>query len=210
MDLVGQKFGKLTVIKKDEIKTIKGKYTYWVCECECGSVKSIYQGSLRNGKTTSCGCYGKKQRLKAKTKHGLSHTRIKRIYHNMLSRCYNPKTPKFKNHGGRGIKVCDEWLGENGFINFVNWAMSNGYDEELTLDRIDNDGDYSPDNCRWADEETQHKNRRITLYIEYNGEKKTVQEWSKELGISENTIYYRYYHGYTPEEILYKGKLKRN
>ena len=210
MDLVGQKFGKLTVIKKDEIKTIKGKYTYWVCECECGSVKSIYQGSLRNGKTTSCGCYGKEQRLKAKTKHGLSHTRIKRIYDNMLSRCYNPKTPKFKNHGGRGIKVCDEWLGENGFINFVNWAMSNGYDEELTLDRIDNDGDYSPDNCRWADEETQHKNRRITLYIEYNGEKKTVQEWSKELGISENTIYYRYYHGYTPEEILYKGKLKRN
>ena len=121
MDLVGQKFGKLTVIKKDEIKTIKGKYTYWVCECECGSVKSIYQGSLRNGKTTSCGCYGKEQRLKAQTKHGLSGTRTKRIYYNMLSRCYNDNFPKFKNHGGRGIKVCDEWLGENGFINFVNW-----------------------------------------------------------------------------------------
>ena len=211
MDLVGQKFGKLTVIKKDEIKTIKGKYTYWVCKCECGNVKSIYQGSLRNGKTTSCGCYGKEQRLKAQTKHGLSGTRIKRIYYNMLSRCYNPNTPKFKNHGGRGIKVCDEWLGENGFINFVDWAMSNGYNEELTLDRIDNDGNYSPDNCRWADEETQHKNRRITLYIEYNGEKKTVQEWSKELGVPENTIYTRYFKGiYTTEEILYKGKLKRN
>ena len=86
--------------------------------------------------------------------------------------------------------------------------MSNGYDEELTLDRIDNDGDYSPDNCRWADEETQHKNRRITLYIEYNGEKKTVQEWSKELGITENTIYGRYFKGYPTEIIFYKGNLK--
>ena len=214
IDLTGQKFGRLTVIERDierdNIRKAEGKKpkTYWFCKCECGNITSVESVSLRSGATTSCGCYGKEQRLKAQTKHGLSGTRIKRIYYNMLSRCYNPKTPKFKNHGGRGIKVCDEWLGENGFINFVNWAMSNGYDEELTLDRIDNDGDYSPDNCRWADEETQHKNRRITLYIEYNGEKKTVQEWSKELGITKNTIYGRYFKGYPPEIIFYKGNLK--
>lgn len=217
IDLTGQKFGRLTVIERDierdNIRKAEGKKpkTYWFCKCECGNITSVESVSLRSGATTSCGCYGKEQRLKAQTKHGLSGTRIKRIYYNMLSRCYNPKTPKFKNHGGREIKVCDEWLGENGFINFVNWAMSNGYDEDLTLDRIDNDGNYSPDNCRWANEEIQHKNRRITLYIEYNGEKKTVQEWSKELGIPENTIYTRYFKGiYTTEEILYKGKLKRN
>ena len=210
IDLTGQKFGRLTVIERDNEKKGNGKKpkVCWKCICECGNEVSVDGDSLRRGNTTSCGCYGKEQRLKANTKHGLSGTRIKRIYYNMLSRCYNENFPKFKNHGGRGIKVCDEWLGENGFINFVNWAMSNGYDEKLTLDRINNDGDYSPDNCRWANEEIQHKNRRITLYIEYNGEKKTVQEWSKELGISKNTIYGRYFRGYPPEIIFYKGNLK--
>lgn len=211
IDLTGKKFGRLTVIERDYEKKSGGKTprVYWKCSCECGNITVVQSDSLRSGYTTSCGCYGKEQRLKVQTKHGLSGTRIERIYYNMISRCYNSNTPKFKNHGGRGIKVCEEWLGENGLTNFNEWAINNGYDKSLTLDRINNDGDYAPNNCRWTTNEIQHKNRRTTIYIEFNGERKTVQEWSKELDIPTNTIYGRYFKGLEPEEILYKGKLKR-
>lgn len=109
-------------------------------------------------------------------KHGLSGTRIKRIYYNMHSRCENTNTPKYKNHGGRGIKICDEWHGGEGLVNFYNWAMANGYTEDLTLDRIDNDGDYCPENCQWVDFATQNRNKRDNVFVTINGVTKVVED----------------------------------
>lgn len=140
-------------------------------------------------------------------KHGLSRTRIKRIYYNMHSRCENPNTPKFKNHGGRGIKVCSEWSGENGLINFYNWAMNNGYEEHLTLDRIDNDGNYEPSNCQWTDYKTQNLNKRDNHYVTIDGVTKTVTEWSEKSGIHRNTLDQRLRSGVTGKDLLSSQKV---
>lgn len=135
-------------------------------------------------------------------KHGLSHTRIKRIYYNMRSRCYNPNTPKFKNHGGRGIKVCDEWMGEYGLVNFYNWAMQNGYDESLTIDRINNDGDYSPDNCRWVNYSEQNRNTRRNHEVTINGVTKLMTDWCNEYGIDVATFKQRLDKGWTGNDLI--------
>ena len=171
-------------------------------------MKSIESYSLTSGKTTSCGCYGKEKRLESNTKHNLSHTRINKIYCNMKSRCYNPNTSKYKNHGGRGIIVCDEWLGKDGLIRFYNWAINNGYSENLTLDRIDNDGDYSPENCRWADYITQNYNRRCNVTFTINGETKSAREWCNLYEIKLNTFWSRVNKGYSGEDLIYNGNLK--
>lgn len=134
--------------------------------------------------------------------HGLSKTRIKRIYYNMHSRCENPNTPKFKNHGGRGIKICKEWSGRGGLSRFYAWAIENGYTDELTIDRIDNDGDYEPSNCQWADYNAQNRNKRDNIYITINGVAKIVEDWSKECGVSSLTIQKRLNEGVEGEDLL--------
>lgn len=203
----GDKYGKLTVVEdlgvfiKEGTKTPR-HYVKCICSCKDRTIVIVDFDSLKNGSTTSCGCYGKEQRLKVNTKHGLSHSRIKRIYNNMHSRCDNPNTPKFKNHGGRGIKVCDEWSGKNGFINFYKWAINNGYSDDLTLDRQDNNGNYKPSNCRWVDQDTQHENRRVTRYFEINGESKMAKNWCKEYGININTFWQRVLQGLSGEELI--------
>jgi hypothetical protein len=120
----------------------------------------------------------------------------------MKSRCYNPNTPKFANHGGRGIKICDEWLGENGFINFYNWAIQNGYSDELTLDRIDNDGNYEPINCRWTTYEVQNFNRRVNRLFTINDETKTAKEWCEITNTNINTFWQRDLKGLTGEDLI--------
>lgn len=205
IDLTGQRFGRLTVTKRAPDKYTSGgnKKTMWYCDCDCGTKDHIvYGGSLRDESTLSCGCYGKEQRLKANVKHGLSHTRIKRIYYNMHSRCNNPNVPKYENHGGRGISVCNEWSGKDGLANFYNWAINNGYDENLTLDRIDNDGNYEPSNCRWADYMTQNRNLRTNRYFTINGETKIASDWCKEYNININTFWQRVIKGVEGENLL--------
>lgn len=204
-DLSGKIFERLTVIRRadDYIQPSGKPVTMWLCRCKCGTEVSIAGYSLTSGKTQSCGCYGKEQRLKSNTKHGLSHSRIKSSYYNMISRCYNPNTPKYKNHGGRGIKVCDEWLDkENGFMNFYNWAMKNGYSDELTIDRIDNDGNYEPNNCRWTTYEIQNFNRRVNRLFTINGETKTAKEWCELTGTNINTFWQRDLKGYQGEDLI--------
>jgi len=154
-DLTNKTYGKLSVIKR--VENNKHGKSQWLCKCECGGTKIVSGRGLNSGDTRSCGCL----RRNSGFKHGLRFTRQYRILQNMKSRCYNPKATKYINYGGRGIKICDEWLDEEkGIENFYNWSIENGYSDDLSIDRIDNDGDYEPDNCRWVTYKEQNLNKR--------------------------------------------------
>lgn len=135
-------------------------------------------------------------------KHGLSNTRLHRIWHSMYCRCYYKSTNQYKNYGGRGIKVCEEWKHMQGFINFYNWAINNGYKETLTLDRIDNNKGYCPSNCRWITPKEQSNNRRNNVYYIFNGETKTSKQWCELYNISQTTLLDRLKRGWTLEQAL--------
>lgn len=134
--------------------------------------------------------------------HGLSKTRIYKIYNCMKSRCYKTYEKEYKHYGGREIKVCEEWMGKDGFINFYNWSMENGYKDNLTIDRIDNDGNYCPKNCRWVTRYVQANNSRHTRIIEHDGEKHSIAEWARIKGISRNTLNKRLINGWSIEKSL--------
>ena len=177
---VGEKYGKLTCIGKDETRDSR----YYLFKCECGNIKSIIQDNVKSGATRSCGCL-----MKTHPNHvtfGFSHTRIDNIYKAMVDRCNNPNCISYKNYGAKGIKVCDEW--ENDKLKFFEWAFANGYKKTLTLDRIDNFKGYSPENCRWVTYKEQGRNKRNTVFLTAFGETKPLMEWSEIVGISHNTI----------------------
>lgn len=194
-DLTGKKFGRLTVIGFNRIQ--KGSYR-WACECECGNVVSVPYSRLMRGETKSCGCILRE----LKTKHGKSNTRLYTAWENMKTRCYNPNDDFYADYGGRGIKVCDEWLDD--FTSFYKWSMENGYKSHLTIDRIDNNGDYSPDNCRWVDLKTQGRNKRNNVQVTINGETKTLSEWAESEGINQKTLFTRYYRGDRGKRLIRK------
>lgn len=156
MDLTGQRYGRLTVVERDFSK----RTTAWKCICDCGNTTVVTSKNLRTKgySTKSCGCLN---RLGNPT-HKLSRTRLYNIYYSMKKRCYKEHDEHYKYWGARGITICDEWLGKNGFVNFYNWAMENGYSSELSIDRINNDGNYEPSNCRWATPYEQVHNRRCS------------------------------------------------
>lgn len=166
-DLTGQRFGRLTVVERAENGRCSGKaVTRWVCKCDCGNTIIVEGHSIKRGRTKSCGCLNTERRselLKERaTTHGGCYTRLYHIYAHMKGRCYRQTDAKFRLYGGRGIKICDEWLAD--FAAFRTWALSNGYRDDLTIDRINPDGNYEPANCRWATLAEQSRNRRCVKH----------------------------------------------
>ncbi len=194
IDLTGQRFGRLVVIERAE--NDKSGNVRWVCRCDCGKTITTNGWSLRNGATKSCGCL----RRTAVTTHGLSHTRLYCIWTSMKNRCYDPNMRFYKDYGGRGIVVCDEW--RKNFIAFYNWAMSHGYREDLTLDRIDNDGPYSPENCRWATRKEQANNRRGGTKVTLHGQTRSILEWCGFFKIEYHVVRMRINSGWPIERAL--------
>lgn len=185
-DFVGQKFGKLTVIGESEKI---GKFYYALCKCECGNEKKIRTQSLITGESKTCGLCLEKFPI-----------RLKKIFNGMKQRCLNEKATNYNRYGGRGIKVCKEWLEDS--YSFYTWALKNGYDENLSLDRIDPDKNYEPSNCKWATTQEQSNNKCSSIFIIFNNVKKTLGEWSKIYGIEPSTARYRYKKDLPFEEIF--------
>lgn len=206
-NLIGKKFGRLLVIEYVGTKYIGNRNRhYWKCKCDCGNLKEIEEYKIKYRKTVSCGCKLKeinKNVWKICYKNGHSNSKISNVYHNMMNRCYRKKDRVYKHYGGRGIKVCDEWKNkETGFVNFCDWAFKNAYKEEIlpngknkwTLDRIDCNKDYEPNNCRWVDQFVQANNKRHTLKLKINGEIDTVGNWCRRLSLNYSNLN-RYAHG---------------
>ena len=193
--IAGQKFGMLTVVQFSHINN--GGY-YWLCRCDCGTVKPMPISNLKRGDTKSCGC----NRTKVNITHGLTHHKIYGVYVNMIERCYNSKNKSFKHYGGRGISVCDDWKNDN--TKFFSWAFASGWQESLQLDRIDNEGNYSPENCRFITHKVNVNNRRNNRLLTYKGQAKTFTEWAEISGVSRKLIEYRLNQGMSAEEAITK------
>lgn len=196
LNLLGMRFGRLTVIERTE-NNQRGQ-SCWKCHCDCGNETVVVASDLKKGHTKSCGC----SRSESKFKHGMAHTKISHIWRAIKDRCSNPNNKRYKHYGGRGITICDEW--RNDFLAFYNYVSKlEHYGEEgYSLDRINNDGNYEPDNLRWADAKTQNHNTRKNVFIEYNGEKMTVAEASKLSGINYATLLDRLHRGDTGDKLF--------
>lgn len=201
-DLSGKRFGRLTVLSlAEKPDTSKDAHKWWSCKCDCGNV-CVVSGANLGRSTLSCGCIKKESKP---VTHGFaSHRQYSKLYHTWNAikyRCNNPKSKDFANYGERGISICTEW--ENDFLAFYKWAMQNGYSPELTIDRIDNNGNYCPENCRWVTTATQNTNKRNAVLLSYNGKTMCCAEWERELGLNRNTVLQRYHRGWNVEECLH-------
>lgn len=184
-DLTGLRFGRLTVLAKAGIRGEgkRGSRSIWLCRCDCGKEKVVTRNSLVTGNTRSCGCLEQETKETMHLKHGMSKTRLWNIWCGMKDRCNRPNNLDYPHYGGRGIKVCEAWADD--FNSFRGWAISNGYQDDLTIDRINNDGDYCPENCRWATRKEQTRNRKITKTI-------SIAEIAEIDGITYQDAYKRY------------------
>ena len=208
-DLTGKRFGRYTVICETDRPNGKSNRHYWLCRCDCGNERVLLSSDINRGLIVSCGCFQResasKRAYEQHLTHGMSGTRLYRIWASMIRRCELDTSKEYPLYGGRGIQVCSEW--RNDFTAFQSWMLSNGYDEsaprgKCTIDRIDNDGDYCPENCRVADQKTQSRNRRNNRFITYNGITKTMSEWAEEYGISVGTLRDRLSYGWPIEKCL--------
>lgn len=195
-DLTNQRFGRLTVLGLDP-NYDKDRRTYWICQCDCGAIKSCRGDCLQGGAIQSCGCLKKEQDSKNldRTTHGGSRTRIYDIWKGMILRCED----KDSRWGGRGIKVCDEW---KDFSTFRDWALSNGYRDDLTIDRKDNDGDYTPENCRWTDALHQARNRSTNIDIRIGNSVRCLTEWCEIFDLDYGIVWHRYHEGYDTDKLF--------
>ena len=209
-NLIGQTFGRLTVIAEGETRELsnKRKQYYWLCQCNCGSKpKEINQNCLLNGETISCGCYHSEHNHEYGFKHGMSNTRIYTIWSGMIQRCCNPNAKNYPRYGGRGITICEEW---KEFKNFYDWSKISGYTDNLTIERLDNNGNYCPENCTWITKQNQMRNTRRNHYIKYNDEELTLTEWARKFDMNVETLRYQVNHNNFKSFVSYYNKIKEN
>lgn len=208
-DHTNEKYGRLIVLQFVERKKHN---SYWKCRCDCGNEIIVPITYLTTGDTKSCGCLRKEQAIKnGKKNKFVKNKRLYNIWIDMKRRCYNKNRKAYKNYGGRGIIICDEW--KNNFMSFYNWAIENGYDDKLTIDRIDNNGNYEPNNCRWATLKQQANNTSHNHVVEYKGKKYTLSELAKEYDLNYVLVKSRIRNNWDIEKIIktpsmrYKVKL---
>lgn len=193
-DRLGERYGRLLVTERAPNKSATDTNARWKCVCDCGRETVQYGQDLKRGKVISCGCWNDEKRFK----HGMANTLVYGVWQQIHQRCGNPKAAGYENYGGRGIKVCERWKSFENFVADMG-VRSDGY----SIDRINNDGDYEPSNCRWATTSQQLNNRRLNRVLELNGERKTIAEWSEQLGIKWDTIRSRVdRYGWTIERAL--------
>lgn len=197
-NLIGQRFGKLVVLELCKERAPDRHYL-WRCKCDCGNYKNIMGKFLKSGHSKSCGCITKRP---YDTKSRLYH-----IWCGMKQRCFIKKSDAYNNYGGRGIVVCDEW--KNDFISFQNWAFDNGYEDNLTIERLNVNDGYNPSNCTWITKEEQACNKRNNHFFVKDGRKRTVADIEKELGLSQGTIYHRLKSGWSVEDAISKTRYNK-
>lgn len=197
-DLIGQRFGRLLVVKQ---ATSKNQKTMWECLCDCGNTTVVPAGDLKSQKVTSCKCYNRE----ISSTHKMSKTKIYKVWSNMKSRCLNDKWPRYKDYGGRGITVCDKWLTFEGFYE----DMHHGYEEGLSIDRIDVNGNYEPNNCKWSTPKEQSRNQRTNHRYLVKGEWLTINEIEERYNVDAGLVRSRLRRGINPDEALKKTSQKK-
>ena len=207
IDCAGVQYGRLTALRFVEL-TSEGARK-WECVCTCGTTCIVRAAELTTGRTQSCGCL-QRERAKAagkkNVKHGMCYSPTHNSWSAMLQRCYNEKVIGYPNYGGRGVEVCDDWKDFNSFLRDMGERPSKAY----SLDRIDNNGNYEPSNCRWATSKEQCNNRRSQSYVTFNGRKQTVAQWAVELGMQDATLRHRLYRGWSIQQALTQKVEERN
>lgn len=201
---IGREYGSLVVKGVEK----RGRRMLFSCLCACGKTCLADDSNVRAGRQKSCGCGRHVSRPAPNKTHGASYTLLYSVWTSMRQRCLSSGHRAFPNYGGRGIEVCEEW--RESFEAFRDWSIAGGYAIGLTLDRIDNDGPYSPPNCRWSTRAEQNRNQRRTVYLTVNGETKTRAEWAEDVGVLPATIHQRLKRGWTPEAALSTEKWVRN
>ena len=189
VDITGKRFGRLTVISRSGSN--KRGNAKWLCKCDCGNHTTVLGNKLRSGHTQSCGCLHKENFTLSHTKHGMKDDALYVVWKSMRARCNDAHSHAYKNYGGRGISVDTVW---DDFGEFRNWAINNGYTHGLEIDRKDNNGDYSPENCRFVSRKENNNNKRNNVFIKYNGRIQTIAQWADELGFKYATLHFRLKH----------------
>jgi hypothetical protein len=204
-DLTGKKFNRFKVIEFHHVD--KYGAPMWMCLCDCGNKKVVRGSNLMSGHSKSCGCFQKDMVSKTMKKHGDSFTRLYGIWTDMRHRCRNKNIKSWESYGGKGIKVCKEW--RKSYLSFKKWALENGYNDNLTIDRIDVEDDYKPSNCRWATKKQQSNNRSNNRIIKYQGKELTLKQWSELKGIAPKTLAGRLDRGWSVKMSLEKPVAKQ-
>lgn len=207
-DLTGERFGRWKVVGYAYTKQGKNQgIPCWNCVCDCGTEKVVSGKMLKGRQSESCGCSRKDNtEIGDRTRtHGLSKSRLYKIWAKVKYRCLDPNYPEFHYYGGRGITVCDEWMT---FEPFMKWANENGYEDTLSIDRINHNGNYEPSNCKWATSEEQANNKSNNVVLEYDGKSLTLAQWARELSVNRSLLANRYKRGYPVDKILYNGNLR--
>lgn len=193
--LIGHTFGMYEVVARDKLRT-----QHYMCKCSCGNVKSVRRDHIFDGMIVSCGCYKDRNAGIRFSTHGKSRHRLYGIHSHMMGRCYCETDKAYPSYGGRGIQVCDEWKSD--FMSFYKWAVCAGYADGLSIDRIDNNGDYEPDNCRWTTARVQGNNKRNNRFLDHKGVRLTVSQWANRIGMDPKVLDNRLRRGWSIERAL--------